>query len=86
MRCLMTFTKHCALVMNSNIIKGQSIFNLWQLVLTVNHYINRVLCNVCTNYCHAREGPLVSQFDFRKQQTGVCGHAHSVLVLITGAD
>lgn len=82
----MTFIKQCALVMNSNIIKDQSIFNLWQLVLTVDHYINRVLCNVCTNHRHAREGPLVSEFDFRKQQTGVCGHAHSVLVFISGND
>lgn len=62
------------------------VADLWQLVLTVDHHINWVLGDVCTSHHHAGESPLVSQLGGGEHQAGVCSHAHTALVFVSGTD
>lgn len=57
-----------------------------QLVLTVDHHVHWVFCDVGASNHHADEDPLVGQLGCREQQAGVCGHADTALVLISGDD
>lgn len=57
-----------------------------QLVLTVNHHVDRVLCDISPSHHHAGEGPLIGQLGIGQQQAGVCHHAHAAFVFIVGDD
>lgn len=57
-----------------------------QLVLTINHHVDRVLYDISNRHHHAGERPLIGQLGIEQQQTGVCRHAHAAFVSIVGDD
>lgn len=72
--------------MNTTLTNGKVVLDLWQLVLTVDHHVNWIFCDVCASHHHAGESPLVSQLGLRKQQAGVCSHTHTAPVFVSGAN
>lgn len=61
-------------------------FATWQLVLTINHYVDRVLYDIRSSHHHAGERPLIGQPGIGQQQTEVRRHAHAAFVFIVGND
>lgn len=75
---------------DKNVSKGGFVLHFScasrQLVLTINHHADRVLCDICSSHHHAGERPLIGQLGIGQQQTGVCRHAHAAFVFIVGND
>lgn len=57
-----------------------------QLILTINHHVDRVLCDISPSHHHTGERPLIGQLGIGQQETGVCRHGHAAFVFIVGND
>lgn len=71
---------------NEGCVPIDNSFATWQLVLTINHYVDGVLYDICSSHHHAGECPLISQPGIGQQQTEVRRHAHAAFVFIVGDD